>query len=1234
MSDATVASKTFSPSRGYRLSVYVLCGSTWCDINKPFASGIISTDGERDPGVNRLLDEPTIKIKGEKSTAAFAISPITLHFDNSDRWFDRTVGRYLLTDTGLERWLDSLYRAYVQLRLNPTQGTLANAQDEEVTLGTWIVEDVETDIVTDVATVKLIPKDKILMTTSAEAVKDGGAWYEDKSVGFLVKRLYEHAFGEDLPDSSYPGPVMLETWDGQNDLNSYGRQPSILDGVPLTSTYEIPTAVTADDSSSSILYYATLSTNDYLTRIYKWVKTTNSSELMHTASGTMRPCTFLLAEGSYLYYNLLYNDWASNQIYFNRKGQMRYINKTTFADTVISSNLSVWSCCDFFRVGQPITSEFSAVGRICGTPSLNRGEQLCLAHPQRLLALQYQGDGDWVSGGLWNMYKDLRQTAATTTPPGNDSLPKNFDHCGWTGITSTDIGGDHAFWSWEHHSPFPKGMKSSPDGRYIVWFYTDGNNYRYYYVDTTNNSINGPVNCTIFECPTVQITDFAVTNSEIVVGLLMQRNGDDSGDPQRHRLYFYKGNIGSVPSTNLSTAGDDPAMDDRWMTPIQMEVASDRIVGCMLDRRSRTFGLFTLTITGTGALTAFDSSPNYVHSSPGPLSGFTWNATDSRVYFRDNMTGALWSMAKDLTTCRIEASGASVGYGLDTWDAYHKLAVTTEGKVFGFSAPTSHLMNYPQNANYEPRVSPVGDWELWCLEDQIEVRVPIADFSEMKIWDALVYLLQACGPDWVMGHDADGIFYFRERSALVERAYIDPKEDVANWLASEIPLEGMKKKISSRDDIWNEVKIVPWEKAKPEITGSIELVPRPQKNDGSNEVEPSPRIAVAPMADTKKAKRIVLFCNRDGTVGLVALGTAWNPTTLFSWSEDAEDVVTEISTQTASSSATIKVRGMSGTWPYAEESRRIGESEIKVGDWVVVGDDTQTRTIAAFTSTTGEIILDAAPGGSSDWILQGTTVKIQNRMSGSHVNSEDGVTTTAVALTTGTLVFGVTSAAAIHTGDVIKIESELMYVEEMDGDELTVTRGYLDTKIVAHAFQRPVGVYIHPMVDGVYRIGDTGISVDFSASTDIYPDERRYMVGDRIVIESTGTRARRSPYHVVISEGMRSIELFKKKSKKIDDNPFISSRVAEHLAPLWRADWELPHYLLTILSGLDEELQPTAKISVVSTRAFPDESANRVRCWVRGITYDLKKSSTTVDAVSLNGIEVQEAAKGGGGMPI
>lgn len=1078
-------------------------------------------------------------------------------------------------------------------------------------------------------------------------------------------------------------------------IDSRGRMPDTVGNVEYPQRAgEIPTALCEDRENPALIYYATCDATGKA-RIYRSNRITNDSALIWTGNSGL-PVVKLEDQyaGSFALTvtrcTLLRDDMAFGGM---RRTYVARVSKASGATlaTVIPGSYR-WSFADqYVQLVEETVGAIWAVGANLPGDGKSFGEMIPIGFPQIFEAYLRNGTFDVVRNRyaeakarneidplVWPYGEEVRTDGIELLDRGGfqSSVVFEFQYPNWVN------GGAVKY----HHAPFPDPSLFIAREEWVValeWslstVYAAGSWRLTRHSAETGANVgtitlqfpdSGHGNQHKQHQPVAwwaisQVGDASLGATNWVILATLDYRAQRLGDtPSTTKVQFWRIDLevaGSVYDTSNGgltlLAEHDPGphgSSGPWPTPIggcyQPALSPfdrPKIFGCYHDRKSNVYRVFSLDL-GNGTLSLTISAAPV---SGAPLVG--WRAADDgvfgngnqRIWFRDCGTGLLWEI-QDGANYRILGQGRSVD-PVGAWEAVPRLAFVADpdspydSRVLGFSAPSAPCYGRPMDANFIPPVELAGTFRLWELGPDVSLRIPVADFRPelvpdvQKVFD---FLLQAAGSGWLYGIDGDdGYFYLEEITGAADQGFVDflDREYIADWTQKEIPVFGLERADQTEDDVQNQVVIVPWEPSRPAVGGTLEFVPRVSGV--------TPDIAISATASTESGRRVTLNVVRDGSIGpnevigedapLEGYTTDWETTLLLSWSEEAEDVLTELAASAATYS-TIRVRGMAGTDPFV---RTIGGVHVRAaqgefgGDWIQIGESGFGRVSSfsgADTITTSGC--GSPPAGTAE-IPMGTSVRIQparTQARGSSIDDSDsGYLQLDEIPSVGTATVSVAcfNADGVHAGNVVRRGQEIFYVQKKESIQsadppfthvLRMERAYLESPQAVHP-AGPAAVFLHPYTALPQPIGATGLTIAFSADPTQELSKRTLQTGDRIVLDYEGVKAERAKFDQSIAEDPESVRVNGKRSQKYDSNPYVSSLLAPHLARLRLADGKDGGETYKFLTAFAPELPTTKLFYLRSKKRLPDAPDHMVTVRIRGISHDLADGVTHVTVVTL-----------------
>jgi hypothetical protein len=275
---------------------------------------------------------------------------------------------------------------------------------------------------------------------------------------------------------------------------------------------------------------------------------------------------------------------------------------------------------------------------------------------------------------------------------------------------------------------------------------------------------------------------------------------------------------------------------------------------------------------------------------------------------------------------------------------------------------------------------------------------------------------------------------------------------------------------------------------------------------------------------------------------------------------------------------------------------------------------------------------------TADVVPARTRVRIIPKNASRGVSSEEGITTLDEDLGTQEGAITLVSVKAIKVGMILQVNAERMRVTSlMKGtNDITVIRNTLGTEATTHLTGDIVRAYIHPVIpNAMYEVGDTSIAIGFLVDTDenLDPEERRFSIGDRISIEASGARAVKARYTKITADEAVSIGKWGKRTgnRRADANRLLNFEQGRSVVRSIINLQAFPPYEIDCDVQELGALDLFGAVSVVSPRAFPDETANEVDFLVASMRLRVADGSTKVKLRSLTPATTDAGGGGGGG---
>ncbi len=580
-------------------------------------------------------------------------------------------------------------------------------------------------------------------------------------------------------------------------------------------------------------------------------------------------------------------------------------------------------------------------------------------------------------------------------------------------------------------------------------------------------------------------------------------------------------------------------------------------------------------------------------------------------YAQDQSTGQLWNL-RTSTYGGLWVDMIAEGSAVDaesTWASANLLWDDdyADGTLYGVSAfqsPANCRIPLRTQTHWDGTVpqigaaAPAGRSSLWQWSTEITDVLPLADFTDMNVWDALEAVRMVCG-DFVHGFNTNGEFYFKERptTGVITNAILE--RGVSPIKSSYIAAESIETHLDY-ENIVNSLTIPLWHAQQdlPQVTLTI----RPDSKADSS-------LAVTAHQISSAARRVVLTCISDGFVADSAF-TPDTPPLLFSWAIVNSDLSTSLSVVASSDAAQVVVYGL---YEASGGITRLGDTVIGVGDDLQVGSGS-IRKITAIWPESNQIDLDGTIDGETSHPI-GTAVRITPRTGTRYSNTEDGVCTVTYEHTLGfNTELEVNDTSLLSPGMVLFADTGWLKVEQVLSSTYIVIgesacgTGTGGNTVLAVGTVLKAALWISA-AGRAYSIGNTGVSISISARSSDLSNIRGFSAGDRISISGAGLALKEIPGSYGQSGNAASIKLYGVK----EWNPRVDSRLmtpARRRAFLESSETlAFPHWHTTA-TGLPLliDTQIGDLFTVVQPQLWPDLPGGITHA-VIGITRKLKSGS-------------------------
>lgn len=175
-----------------------------------------------------------------------------------------------------------------------------------------------------------------------------------------------------------------------------------------------------------------------------------------------------------------------------------------------------------------------------------------------------------------------------------------------------------------------------------------------------------------------------------------------------------------------------------------------------------------------------------------------------------------------------------------------------------------YAVTAPTPPHYTQETPAHGKYYMIKYDNYVSLRVPLADFSDKKVWEVIGYLAQKA--DYTMGF-ADEVFYMLPNNQFALQQIVDAPitlhyED-DNQESDVIDIESVD---FAEDDVINVVKCKPYSEELAEAELSFVYVPRKTYDSGLANREFTPNVAITAQQRDKLRKHIQLTCVTGGFI--------------------------------------------------------------------------------------------------------------------------------------------------------------------------------------------------------------------------------------------------------------------------------------------------------------------------------------------------------------------------------
>jgi len=1177
-------------------------------------------------GKNTLaqLGEITHRTEDKAAQGSFQTSIATILLDNSDHFWDGATPTGLLTTTGAAASFaasknyesTAWYRSRVKIayRLNLKDGTT-----EQGDLGIFLIDGLGTQTDSGTAELRVVGLARALMEESAESVKDGQGWYSNRSIVFLIKELLKVTHGESLPSTFVlPAKIDIATYDGNRTCSSFGRPPEWDGTAWLRKGYTTRATLWANGGNGNRLY---LGCDEH---IYEYNPATDTYTRMTAAVSELGTGVYVRR----LWYNSRH---ASKPIW-----GVAWANQSTSSSTVsmvifsvdadagtkvvaVTTISSVWTGEFCQRSGAIWTTQ----RRLGQGVSVNTGENLCVPFAQRIVSVDglasvyYENlAGIWTDTTEWNdgtlpLLNSESPYLSFARGTGTESLAVRWSMGQQGFCVYQDAGSTVGVIVFATHNlgtdgkteisikAYDVGTGAAPATLISNW--QDGSGYQHQptcgvAVDGDDIMI-GSVAWVDNLTPTESYT--YLTRVDVVTGT---------------RWLYYNSTLDatSIYRTFLELAYNAAGQSDNGTGLHVITLQRDKV------------GTSTAFQFGTHSAAGAANAIAVKHYSDRPLRGLVPDLNLS--------TGEWNTFFVEVGSCRLyqytihvtgppETSDDVVllndGYPIVDDEMMLASNMTIDGNtqtaniIYGISAPgwTAETQS----------VAPSGKFYLWKYDIYRSSRVELADFSGLKVWDALELLVQKA--DYVMGYETDGDFFCVPRPPLDTPDYIFINDATRNRVYDIDKNFGW-------DEVYNIAEVTPYRVTFKQATAQNTLKARPSGTytDASGNAMEQPMFA--PMyVDTRdtRTQSLLLRCTRSGSM-IAGTDTACPK---FAWLVYDPVITTRLAISITTNQTTGIVLG--SVYGGADNENGIHSLDYMVMKNRNDGSDI-IRQILTVDSDTNTVTLQ--PGGTYGggfgqafnaddpaYVIKRNNIDDQNHDPSTW--SDEGVAyVTSATMDSPNTYLTVSSVDDLSVGLMVGTEQSEARVTVINPATNTITVN----ASMSWTIYEPLKAWVAPKTnDTQYAVGNRQVFLKFQIPTTGTVDRdwtATFLEGDKIEITCPGMELAADEQSKQSHFDNPSIAKYGRRPFPVQQNKFLDYRLAKDWAKRLVRTYADPAYVLTVtglflpyLSFLTSA-NTLYRASVVSEQLFPlSQEYGRIFAqigYIREIRHDAGKGTTTV----------------------
>lgn len=1193
-------------------------------------------------GRDSLLNIGDIKYTVEKKYGVLQKTTQSIEFDNSDGFFSKPFPSTLNSSideqaayfkTSKNGNLSVLGQKKLKISVGifdtDTIRLVGSDYSSEFTpffeypLAVFIIKSLDFDVYKKVVTLSLVSLEEPLQNISAEKVKDGLSWYQNKPVAFLVKKLLETYYmesGGELPTSyNIDRAFDIPTADGSLALSHFGRPPE-WDGTTWRN----------DGLHCRALCWGTVGTGGDA-RTGLWLGCDNELWYLDTSTDTYSMVDKTTI-GSGLYIKKLFIVGTTlyvfawiDEVWGSASVGMSLYKYNGSGSLVFTASISDFRSCinNYRHYSITTTNPYGDRLSLGCYPDSYGGENVAIPFPQRVrFSTGYSIPsvfGNYNASIWYGFYYandiDLNEnhdiSAAKYTSCNYCCV---FDAIGVPGTLSVT-----AINSYNIPYQLLFNTYAAYDRFYFSSYSTTTGLFYLKYIDIINT-------IAVFQLPPdyqpLCLFQRSESATNIYISCINYINVG-TGDSCRSRNFILKFNQSSSTFSSWDFCNGVASGEDAYWTLIEMvsfPVAGAGI-GVAYNRMTKMYKLLYFSncesslVVLYSATTLKDGIYQYTKLYYDPITTF--------IFFGEVGTGNIYSVSSvGVLTLYSEGDSAVEG---DYQILSNLVSDTTNGTV---NAPIIYGISSPYYAPETQESAVSGKYYLFRLANKITDRIELADFSNISIWDAIKLLAETV--KGIASFDSGGNFFFKSR--LTESGNADFKigcyETYPSTILSPIARDILSMEVSTgENEIFNYCAIIPSKVVYSAPDGeAITLVTRSENEYGEG-ISEVPFVPYDIDQRDNLTKTVRAICT--------ASGSTTDGMSRFRYSITVESISVYLAVSCVASATGIYLSSVFGGDSI--------DSGIHVGDFLQVLNESTgayiIKSIIAVNSDNNSISFDSAIGID---LIKGTELQILKGFRNS-VNSikfqwsDEGVTYTNSAMSVGASTVSLAYLDGVSVGTVIKFAYGTAISEEFRITAVNKVTKYINfipiTTTAIPSGAKVLAWYSPKSGAGYQEIGGSKVFLNFR---DIQIDDpsnppvaekdytSKFKIGDRITIDCPGLTVETDDKSKQIALNVTSEKIYGRKEYNKEDNIFFSRRLAKQLCKDIVASYSYPSYLINLtcpfipsISLLNSSYAP-AKIDIFSPDAFPFSAGAIQQCYIRSIEHNLKNLTTFLVLKAIN----------------